>query len=57
MLEMWKKEGARTMKTDKEIEALARAHCDYLITVFDKGFMDGFVHGYKHGYEDKEIEQ
>ena len=40
------------MRTDKEIEALAKAHCDYLITVFIKAFMDGFIHGYKHGKED-----
>ena len=42
------------MKTDEEIEALAKAHCDYLITVFKKGFIDGFVHGFKHGQEEIE---
>ena len=40
------------MRTDKEIEALAKAHCDYLITVFEKAFVDGFIHGYKHGKEE-----
>jgi len=42
------------MRTDKEIEALARDHCDYLKTVFDKAYMDGFMHGYKHGVEETE---
>lgn len=41
------------MRTAEEIEELARLHCEYLITVFRKGFMDGFTHGYKHGIEDK----
>jgi len=39
-------------KTDDEVVALARAHCEYLVTVFAKAFMDGFAHGYKHGVED-----
>ena len=43
------KEDNEEIDSDEEIEALAKAHCDYLKTVFDKGFMDGFVHGYKHG--------
>ena len=41
------------MKGDKEIEAMAKAHCEYLITVFTKAFMDGFIHGYKHGRAEK----
>ena len=42
------------MRTDEEIEALAKVHCDYLITVFIKAFVDGFIHGYKHGVEEKD---
>lgn len=42
------------MRTDKEIETLAKAHCDYLITVFVKAFVDGFIHGYKHGRKERE---
>jgi hypothetical protein len=46
------------MRTKKEIEELANAHCEYLITVFRKAFMDGFIHGYKHGREENDaIEQ
>ena len=39
---------------EEEIRALAEAHCDYLITVFRKAFIDGFIHGYKHGKEEPE---
>jgi hypothetical protein len=30
---------------------LAKEHCEYLKTLFEKAFIDGFIHGYKHGLE------